>query len=183
MGDQKYDLMNLDHPYVEKRVIAEMEQGVDVYYDTRWEITEVLTRWLSENVDTYADKKVLILGAGVGAETLVLAKHADRIWINDLAPTALKLCGEQLDQNKLHNHTSLLGRYEELELPKVDLVVASFLVYNKETLTAMRAFMKANECEFILMNEPLAEFKQCLKTEPHQLLFQEEDAICVLLGS
>jgi len=143
IGGQKVDLLNLKNPEVDSRIIAEMAKGVEVFYDRRWEATSVLNEWLSrpENAEIYEGKRVFIPGAGIGAETVVLAKKAEHIWINDLAPVALELCGEQLEQNGLSNFTSRPGNYEEVAIPEVDLVVACFLIYNPETDTAMRRFL------------------------------------------
>ena len=107
--------MNLEHPHVEERVRSDMDGGVAVYYDRRWSITKVLTAWLLENVDVFRGKRFLVLGAG--ADALVLARHRKHVWVNDLAPAALELCAEPLNQNGLHNYTELLGRYEAIEFP------------------------------------------------------------------
>ena len=181
IGEHSYSLLNLSHPTVEKQVIEEMEAGVEVYYDRRWEITAVLTDWLAQNPQVMNQKRVLILGAGVGAETLVLARHGSHIWINDLSATALKLCAEQLEENSLKNFSSLQGRYEELELPEVDLVVASFLIYNDETFIAMRSFLSTHKGEVILVNERLAPFPKFLKLQEHKIIFEQDGAVGVLL--
>lgn len=176
----EYSLLDLDQKEVEKRIIADMEAGVDVYYDRRWEVTAFLTEWLENNQKVYAGRKILILGAGVGAESLVLGRQAETVYLNDLSPVALELCAEQMEHNGLTNYHNLLGSYQEIELPRVDLVVASFLVYNRETLDAIQAFMSGNKAKFILMNEKLKEFKSLLKAFPHEVLFEEEGASCVM---
>jgi predicted nicotinamide N-methyase len=180
IGQETFALMDLTHPRVEKEIMDEMSSGVEVYYDVRWDITEVLTGWLSKNIELFKDKRVLILGAGVGAETLILGRHARHIWINDLSPTALALCREQLTWNDIQNFTSLAGRYEELDLPEVDLIVASFLVYNDDTYHAMNAFMDEHQGDIILVNEPLDPFPKFLAKRSHQILFKEGSAIGVL---
>lgn len=182
IGGVGYELLDLDQRAVELRVMEDMDAGVDVYYDRRWEVTGLLAEWLEGNLSVYADKRVLVLGAGVGIETAVLGRLAERLFINDLSTTALELCGEQLRKNGVENFGTLLGRYEEIDLPEVDLIVASFLVYNKETLRAMRGFMESNECQFILMNENLPDFMKCLKELKHEVIFEEEGAMCVLFG-
>lgn len=179
IGQADYQLLDLDQKSVEKRIIQDMDAGVEVYYDRRWEVTESLTAWLEANHSFYMGKRALVLGAGVGAETLVLGRLAEKIYINDLSPTALELCAEQMDYNGLGNYETLLGRYQEIDLPTVDIVVASFLVYNRETLDAMRSFMADNDAQFILMNENLKEFKSLLKEFPHDLIFEVEGASCV----
>ncbi|MDA7517383.1 class I SAM-dependent methyltransferase [Akkermansiaceae bacterium] len=182
VGKDNYQLMNLSHPEVDLRVIAEMEAGVDVYYDRRWGATAILTDWMGENLDVIRNKRILILGAGVGAETLILGSYGKHVWINDLAPVALELCGEQMEKNDLENFTTLVGRYEDLDLPEVDLVVASFLIYNKETYEAMRSFMKQQQkCDLILVNERLDPFPKFLNEEAHEIVFEKDGAVGVLL--
>jgi len=175
IGDDSYALMNLDHPQVEARVRLDMDAGVDVYYDRRWVITGALTTWMVEHLDQIRGKRVLVLGAGIGAETLVLGRHCEHIWINDLAPAALDLCAEQMEQNELQNYTALRGKYEDLELPEVDLVIGSFLIYNKATLAAMRTFLSSHRGDVLLVNERLKEFRQFLKSEAHRVIFDQED--------
>ncbi|YCM42847.1 methyltransferase domain-containing protein [Verrucomicrobiaceae bacterium 227] len=182
IGSETFALMELDHPRVEQEIIAEMKQGIDVYYDQRWETTGVLTEWLAHHTDLFLGKRVLILGAGIGAETLILGRHAGQIWINDLSPTALTLCQEQLRENGITTALSLVGRFEELELPEVDLVVASFFVYNNDTYKSMTTFMDHHQGEIILVNERLAPFPRLLKERPHRLLFEKEAAVCALFS-
>lgn len=174
VGSDNYWLLNLDHPTVEQKVVAEMEAGVEVYYDRRWGATAVLTDWLAQNLSLIIDKKILILGAGVGAETLLLGAHGKHVWLNDLAPTALELCAEQMQKNGLSNFTLLAGRYEQLDLPKVDLVVGSFLIYNDETLAAMEDFLRSHEGRVILVNERLAPFPKFLINHDHEIAFEDE---------
>ncbi len=181
IGEVGYLLIDLDQKAVERRVIADMDAGVDVYYDRRWEVTDLLTDWLEKNHDVYAGKRVLVLGAGVGAETVVLGRLSKQLFVNDLSPTALELCGEQLVRNEVSDFGVLLGRYEELDLPEVDVIVASFLVYNKETLKAMRAFVREKGCQFILMNENLPDYQKFLTETQHEVIFEAEGAVCVLL--
>ncbi|WOO39416.1 methyltransferase domain-containing protein [Rubellicoccus peritrichatus] len=181
IGDEHYALMNLNHAQIEERIIADMDAGVDVYYDNRWAATGILSEWLAQNLELIQEKNVLILGAGVGSETLVLGRHCKHVWINDLSAVALELCAEQMDQNSFKNYTTLCGRYEELDLPEVDLVVASFLIYNKDTYTAMRSFIANHKGEVILMNERLGPFPKFLEQEAHTIIFEIDDAVGVLL--
>lgn len=166
--------MNLEHPTVESRVIAEIEAGIDVYYDRRWTATAVLTDWLGQHRDCFAAKRILILGAGVGAETLLLAKYGSHVWINDLAPTALELCAEQMRENGQSNFTLLPGRYETLAMPPVDLVIGGFLIYNDDTESAIEDFLEQFTGEVILVNERLAPFPDFLARHPHTILFEDE---------
>lgn len=176
-----YQLIDLDQKEVERRIIADIDAGVDVYYDQRWEVTDLLTTWLEQHREIYAGKRVLVLGAGVGAETLVLGRLCNTLFINDLSPVALELCGEQLRQNGVDDFGVLLGNYERLELPEVDLIVASFLVYNKETLRAMRTFVKEKNCQFLLMNGNLPDYTKFLKETHHEVAFETVGAVCVIM--
>jgi len=178
IGSETFALMELKHPQVEQEIIAEMSQGIDVYYDRRWATTGVLTEWLAQNTALFLGKRVLIIGAGIGAETLILGRHASHIWINDISPTALTLCQEQLKENGIENATSLVGRYEELDLPEVDLVVASFLVYNDDTYRSMSTYMDQHQGNLILVNERLAPFPKLLKEREHRILFEKGAAVC-----
>ena len=177
IGSETFALMELKHPQVEQEIIAEMSQGIDVYYDRRWATTGVLTEWFAQNTDLFLGKRVLIIGAGIGAETLILGRHASHIWINDISPTALTLCQEQLKENGIENATSLVGRYEELDLPEVDLVVASFLVYNDDTYRSMSTYMDQHQGNLILVNERLAPFPKILKEREHRILFEKGAAV------
>lgn len=183
IGKVTYRLLDLDQKLVDREVIADMDAGVDVYYDRRWEVTSILTDWLEKNHSQYEGKRVLVLGAGVGAETLVLGRLAEKVYLNDLSSIALKLCGWQMEHNGYKNYEVLKGLYEQITLPKVDVILASFLVYNKETLAAFRTFIRNAGCQFILMNENLKEFQQLLIELEHEVLFEVDGAKCVLIHS
>jgi predicted nicotinamide N-methyase len=179
--DETYRLLNLEHPSIEQRILAEMERGIDVYYDRRWAATDVLADWLVGNRDWLRGRRILVLGAGVGAETLPLARHGSHIWINDLAETALDLCGEQLLENGCNNFTPLPGRYEQIPLPEVDLVVASFLIYNKDTLAAFKRLLPSLAADLILVNERLAPFQRFQREHAHQNLFSVDGVYGILI--
>ena len=182
VGGEEFQLMNLEHSSVDERVMVEMEAGVDVYYDRRWLATAVLTDWLGEHRELFEGKKVLALGVGVGEESLLLGKYGEHIWLNDLAPVSLELCAEQMEENGLSNFTLLAGRYEQLKLPKVDLVIGGFLIYNEDTCAAMEAFLKEHQGKVILVNERLAPFPEFLERHPHEIIFDDESgAVGVLL--
>lgn len=183
VGGESFQLMNLDHSLVDKKVMAEMESGVDVYYDRRWGATAVLTDWLGKHRSLFEGKKVLALGVGVGEESLLLGKLGEHIWLNDLAPVSLELCAEQMEENGLTNFTLLEGRYEQLDLPKVDLVVGGFLIYNEETCAAMEGFLREHRGQVILVNERLAPFPDLLKRNSHEIIFDDESgAVGVLFN-
>jgi len=180
VGGEEYKLLNLDHPEVDDLVMRDMEAGVEVYYDRRWEVTADLTDWLGKNRSLFEKKRVLVLGAGVGAETLLLSEFATQVWINDLSPVAIKLCQKQLMENGFHQAISLVGTYQDLDLPSVDLVVASFLVYNPETQQAMQRLLQQKHAPLLLVNESLPAFCKLLKKNRHQIVFEKEGVACVL---
>lgn len=179
-----FDLLNLDHPRVEARILQEMASGVDVYYDRRWETTALLAQKLAQNPDWIANKSVLVLGAGIGLETLVAGHFCSKLFINDLAPVSLELCAEQLRRNSISDFVALSGRYDRIELPATDLTLGSFIIYNAETRRAMQQLLATRSGEILLVNENLAAFKKLLKnnTRPSQILFAEQAAIAVLFS-
>ena len=59
-------------------------------------------------------KSVLILGAGVGLETVIIGKLREKLYVNDLALVSLELCKEQLNQNNIWNYETLPGRLKRL---------------------------------------------------------------------
>jgi len=178
-ADQEVLLLNLESTSVQQRVIQDMQQGMKVYYDTRWSITAVLAEWLAEHPDLYAGKRVLVLGAGVGEESVILGQRAEQLWVNDLSSVALELCQEQLRENGVDSAITLPGDYSEIELPEVDLIVGSFLVYNPATLSAMREFVCGSLADFLLVNERLSLFMRFLEKERHEVCFERDDALAV----
>ena len=141
IGSNTFQLLNLDHPEVEAAILSEMESGVDVYYDRRWEVTGALCQFLSSRPHWVQDRSVLVIGAGIGMETLVIGHLCHKMYVNDIAPVALELCARQLKRNRIHNFGLLQGPYERLAFPPVDIVVGCFLVYNPETRRAMKRFL------------------------------------------
>ena len=77
------------------------------------------------------------------------------------------------------NYTKVLGRYEEVEMPKVDLIVASFLVYDRMTLESIRKFFTGQQSRFILMNEHLKEFRAFMGESEVKVLFEVDGAACI----
>jgi predicted nicotinamide N-methyase len=183
VGDVSYRLLNLEHPSVDEVIMKEMSNGVQVYYDRRWSLTDFFAAWLLENREWMAGRKVLVLGAGVGLETVVLGMHAAQLYINDLAPVSLDLCMQQLEENGIYGTTLLPGYYETIEVPDVDLVVGCFLIYNRETRAAMTAFCERFSGPILLVNETLGDFRSFLNglTRPANVLFSEGPARGVLL--
>jgi len=168
IGNETYDLLNLKHPDFNRRVMAEMDNGVDVYYDRRWRATEIFSRWLLDNPETVAGKRVLALGVGIGLETLPLGQLCEHLFINDFAPVSLELCAEQLEQNGIQNYTALSGPMEEINLPEIDLAIACFLIYENETRSAMTKFIDTYPGEIIVANGPLPAFEEWRKSLPRE---------------
>lgn len=169
---------------MERRILDEMGAGVRVYYDRRWEATEIFGNWVLDHRTWIEGKRVLVLGAGVGLETVVLGRHCKKLYINDLAPVALDLCREQLARNGIVQVESLPGPLENLILPKVDLVVACFLVYNRETRTAINTFVQKWPVPLLLVNESLGSFQRLLVdlTGRWEELFLQDAARGVLVS-
>ena len=182
IAGQNFQALSLDHPAIEARILAEIESGVDVYYDRRWDVTGRLCRLLLADPRRVAGRTILVLGAGVGLETVVIGHLCKKLYINDLAPAALDLCGLQLEQNGILNYQSLPGRYETLPLPAIDLAVGCFLVYNPETARAMEQFLGRCTAPVLLMNNATPHFQRLIRTAPRKTraLLSPEDLPCVL---
>ena len=157
--------LNLDHPEVVAKVIEEIDAGVDVYYDNRWEATECFCRFFLEEPHWVRDLRVLVLGAGVGMEAVIVGSLCKRLLVNDLAPVALELSAEQLRENGVHNFDLLSGRYETLAFEHVDIAVGSFLVYDADTASAMKTFLDRHAAiPLILVNDTMPDFRGLLAT-------------------
>ncbi len=180
-GDLEFDVLNLDHPEIDSRVMAEMDAGVAVYYDTRWGATSIFSLWLGENAPAFTGKRVLAIGAGVGFENLLLARAADHLIINDFAPVSVELCAEQLQKNGLTNFENLPGDFTTLPLPNSDIAVGCYIIYNPETRAAIEKFLVRYEGEVILVNEKLKAFRQFLAAceRPFEIIFEKDAAIAI----
>lgn len=161
LGEERFEILDLRDPAIERRILGEMDAGIDVYYDRRWEATERFSRWLLEHPEIVRGKRVLALGAGIGLETLAIGRLCEHLWINDLAPVSVELCGEQLRHNGIHDFTPLPGSMTEISLPEaIDVAVACFLIYEDETRAAMHAFANRFSGEILVANGPLPAFRE-----------------------
>lgn len=182
IATRRFQVLNLDHPRITARIIDDMDAGVDVYYDRRWHVTKRFCRFLLANPAWVTNRSILILGAGIGLETLVIGQLCQTLYINDLAPAALELCSWQLRHNDITGFRCLPGRYETLQVPTVDLVAGCFLVYNRETATAMRRFLACCAAPVLLMNDPMPDWHTLMRdvSRPSRLLLPSDDEPCIL---
>ena len=182
INNENYFLLDLDHPEVEDAILSEIDSGVDVYYDRRWGVTEAFCNYLFSHPEKLKDKTVLIIGAGVGMETLAIGRLCKKLYINDMAPIALKLCSDQLKKNGVQDFEVMPGSYVDLEIPQVDMVVGCFLVYNSETLKAMNQFFKVCKNPIMLMDESSKYFEKLVSTTNKytRVLFSEGIFQCIL---
>lgn len=171
VATRHYQLLNLDHPRITARIIGDIDAGVEVYYDRRWAVTERFCRFLLADPSWVTNRSVLILGAGIGLEALVIGQLCQTLYINDLAPAALELCGCQLRRNGITDFIGLPGRYETLQVPPVDLIAGCFLVYNRETATAMRQFLARCAAPVLLMNDPMPDLHTLIRESPRPRRF------------
>lgn len=86
--------------------------------------------------------RVFVAGAGVGLEAVVVGELAAEITVNDLAPVALELQMEQLAENGIRGGRAVPGGFQDASLTGVDLVVASYVVYDDETRSAMATLLE-----------------------------------------
>ena len=160
---KKFKLIDLDHPQVDKDILQEIKSGVDVYYDQRWGLTQEFCRFIYEIPELFINKDILIVGAGIGAETVVIGSMAKKLYINDLAPVALDFCAKQLRENDINNFKTIPGSYGSIDFPDVDLAVACFCVYTTETMRAMKSFIEKSKSPVLVINETLPNFVRLLK--------------------
>jgi predicted nicotinamide N-methyase len=181
-GDNLFYLLDLDHPEIEKEIIGEITSGIDVYYDRRWEITDEFCEFIYEIPDLFQGKTVLVIGAGIGAETVVIGSMANRLYINDMAPVALDYCGRQLEKNNITSFETLPGSYELINMPPADLTVACFCVYNRESRRTMKRFIEKYNSPLLLVNDPLPDFRKLLEETKaeRKALVPEERFPCYL---
>ncbi|MGE3538856.1 MAG: hypothetical protein AB7N91_15670 [Candidatus Tectimicrobiota bacterium] len=185
LARQRFQLLNLDHPEVDRQIWRDLDAGVPVVYDRRWEVTGRLCRFLLSQPQYIAERSVLILGAGVGLETLVVGRLCRMLYINDLAPQALALCAQQLQHNGISHFTCLPGRFETLHLPPVDLVLGCYVVYNRDTAAAMRHFLARCPYPVLLSNDNLLNWQQLLRDirRPYERLPLADEQPCVLFAA
>jgi predicted nicotinamide N-methyase len=184
IAGRRFQVLNLDHPHIAAHVLKDIDTGIQVYYDQRWQVTNRFCHFLLAEPAWVTDRTVLVLGAGVGLETLVIGSLCHRLYINDLAPRALALCAQQLRHNGYTHFACLPGRYEHLPLPAVDLIVGCFLVYNRDTTAAMRQLLTRPTPPVLLVNDNMPVFRKLLRqvARPHRWLLPPDDVPCVLFG-
>lgn len=177
IAERPLQMLNMDHPDIATRIFSDMDAGIAVYYDQRWAVTTHFCDFLLRHPEWVADRAVLVLGAGIGLETVVIGSLCRTLYINDLAPAALTLCAEQLQYNGIANFLCCPGRYETLPLPQVDVIVGCYLVYSRDTAAAMKFFLARPTPPVLLVNDNLLNWQQLLQetTRPRQQLLQSGD--------
>jgi predicted nicotinamide N-methyase len=182
--DSLFDLLNLDHPDIQKIILSDIKSDVDVYYDERWNLTESFSNFILENPEWVKNKTVMVLGAGIGMETLIIGRLAHKIYLNDLSSIALDLCARQLIKNGVNNYEVLHGRYECLEMPEVDIIIGCFIVYNPESYKSMKQLVENTHYPVLLMNQPMDAFIKLLKKAERmsKTLLSKDECQCVLFN-
>ena len=64
LAGQRFQLLNPDHPEIAARVLGDLDAGIAVYYDSRWDLTSRFCRFLLASPNWVAGRSVLVLGAG-----------------------------------------------------------------------------------------------------------------------
>ena len=179
---KKFKLLNLDHPQVDGDILLEIKSGVDVYYDRRWGLTQEFCEFLYEIPELFENRDILIAGAGIGAETVVIGSMANKLYINDIAPVALDYCARQLRENNIDNFETIPGSYGSMDIPDVDLGVACFCVYTTETMRAMKSLIEKSVNPVLIVNETLPNFVRLMKNlkRKRRPLVSEERFPCYL---
>ena len=185
LNHHEFFVLDLDNPEIESLIMSEIESGVDVYYDRRWEVTEAFCLFLLAEQKWLFNRSILVIGAGIGIETLIVGRLSKDIYINDQAPIALDLCSKQLRKNGISRFQPLSGPYESLEIPQIDMVMGCYLVYNAMTLKAMQQFFNRCSYPILLMNENDRQFKKLVQTTQKsiQSVFSSDSFHCVLFSN
>ncbi len=163
LGERTYQALDLDHPEVVREVTRDVDDGVAVYYDRRWGLTERFCRFLLGRPALVEGRSVLVAGAGVGLEAPVIGSLARRIVVNDLAPASLALAARQLEANDVRDFELHRGFFQNADLDGVDLVIACFVVYDGDTRDAMAELLRhaaERGTPVILANEDLGSYFQ-----------------------
>jgi predicted nicotinamide N-methyase len=162
--------VDLDDARVLRRITEEVRAGLPVYYDRRWRLTEAFCRFLLERPGLVEGRRVLVAGAGVGLEAVVVGLLAGRVVVNERSFAALELAAEQLRLNGVEEFTVAPGSFAEVELEEIDAVVACFVVYDEETRAAVaRLLDRASErgIPALLANEEIGgHFEALLEAAP-----------------
>ena len=145
-------------------------------------LTTRFCRFLLAHPSWVTGQSVLVLGAGIGLETLVIGRLCATLYVNDRAPGALDLCAQQLQRNRIRHFTCLCGSYEALDLPPVDLLVGCYLVYTRDTAAAMRQLLARRTPPVLLCNDNLLSWQALLREtrRPYRALLPPDDFPCLL---
>lgn len=150
--------LDLGHPDVGPRIVEEIESGIDVYYNRRWDQTRRFCRYLVAHPELLEGRHVLVAGAGVGMEAVVAGRFAAGLTVNDLSPVALDLQMEQLAGNGIRGARRVAGSFVAAPLADIDIVMACYVVYDDETRVGMESLVDRAAAEGIpalLANEDL----------------------------
>ncbi len=143
LAGRTFQRLNLDHPEPLARVWEEVEAGVPVYYDRVWGLTDRFSAWLLENPSLVEGKNALVVGAGVGMETVVVGSLARTLDLNDMAPVSLELLQRQLEENGIAPRHVHAGSFAEVPLAAdLDVVVACFVIYDRGSAVAMERLLE-----------------------------------------
>jgi predicted nicotinamide N-methyase len=162
IGGELFHLVDWSDDAVEARVLREMSDGFAVYYDREWPLTIRFCEFLLSNPGLLEGRRVLVVAAGAGPEAVVAGRLGAALWINDLSETALELLGRQLVRNGVARFGVLPGSMAEIALPDdVELVVASFAVYDAATAEAMDGLLRraaARSLPVLVANQEIGGF-------------------------
>lgn len=179
IGGHTFRQLDLRNEDVGARVVEEIESGVDVYYNRRWDLTRRFSRYLLSHPELVEGLRVLVAGAGVGMEAVVVGRLAAAVMVNDRAPVALDLQMKQLAENGIRSARALAGSFADAPLGGIDLVVACYVVYDDETRVAMsRLLDRTGErgIPVLLANEDLeGHFSRLLESTDRSVTELERD--------
>lgn len=184
-GPYQFELLNLKTRALSHMIQDDMKT-VDVTYDTRWGPTDLFAHLLVENNHLVKDKQVLCLGAGIGVDTLVIGRLCRKLYLNDLSSVALSLCEKQLLHNDIRHFESVIGSFENIPVPDVDIVTGCYLVYDAPSATRINRFILSCDRPILLMNDRRMEAFTTLLNSLHtvktvHMIHDTPKALCVLV--
>jgi predicted nicotinamide N-methyase len=130
---------------------APRQNLLDPFGLVSWPGAVVAAQELAQHPDLIENKRVLVLGAGVGIEAQAAAiLGADLVIATDIHPTTLKLLQYGAEQAGLSDKidTAILDLFSVESLPECDLIVVADVLYN-ERLAAQVAkrCLEARKCD------------------------------------
>lgn len=112
------------------------------YWARLWPSAYALARFIVENNEYVAGKRVLELAAGVGLPSLVAALSAAEVCCSDYLPEAIELIQQSVELNRFANmHCELLNWHHLPETIQADVLLLSDINYDPAEFEVLYAVL------------------------------------------